>query len=153
MGGRTSGTRKGNGPGHGGPAKGAGSKKSWAPPVDSSTPGFTLAADLNHDPQTQAYRQQQVALNRERRAIIRERTIALEDRLFNTAMGTILDATMVQITAGAKVHAIWNGLPTQRTENITTLTTKAPIDSSKLPAEQREVLHDILLNAPADKED
>jgi hypothetical protein len=70
----------------------------------------------NHDPDEQAYRRAQREQARERRRLKEERTALLEDRLYDVAMGTVTDATAVQIQAGRAVHAMWNGMPTQKTE-------------------------------------
>jgi hypothetical protein len=48
-----------------------------------------------------------------------ERTLDLEDRLYDVAMGAAPDATGVMVLAGRSLHAIWNGQPVATNVNLT----------------------------------
>jgi hypothetical protein len=121
------------GPGHGGPARGAGTGGPAVPFSADSVRGDAKIDNLDAD--EQAYRQERRAESRERRRLKEERTVELEDRLYQVGMGLVADATAVQIQAARSVHAIWNGMPTQKTE-----LTGADGDAVKIEAIRRVIV-------------
>lgn len=114
---RTSGTRRGNGAGHGGPANGPGSPA--APFTADSETRETTAHLENGDAVQQGYRTRRRAERRERRQVKEERTLDLEDRLYDVAMGQAPDATANAVLAARSLHAIWNGQPVATNLNLT----------------------------------
>lgn len=110
-----------NGPGLGagwcGPAKGAGALPAKAYTADSETRRSITVAD-NFNPTEQLYRQDRQKLSRDRRALKLQRTINLEDRLYQIAMGEF-EASAVAVQANARLHAIWNGQPVATNVNLT----------------------------------
>jgi hypothetical protein len=104
--------RKGNGAGHGGPAKGAGQGDGWGGPAKGvkvprgtspKTPGFGDFEPGNT-----------LQMNRTGKAEMRAaRTEMLEEKLFNLAMDAEREET--QMNAAARLHAIYNGQPVAKT--------------------------------------
>lgn len=114
----TSGTRHGNGsqgPGHGGPARGGPSRPPEPFTADSLT-RETVAHLENGDEVEQAYRAKRRADRRERKQVQEERTLDLEDRLYELAMDQSAAMASTAITAAKSLHAIWNGMPVAKTE-------------------------------------
>lgn len=102
IGGRTSATRKGNGPGWGGEAKGAAvARGEQAPPFE---PGNRLAAI------PYAYRDMSKA----------QRLDALAERKWNIAMGLVPDAQPVMVAAATSFENRELGLPVARNINVET---------------------------------
>ena len=101
-GGRTSGTRKGNGAGHGGPAKGGGNRP--AQPFTADSPTIVLASDYNHDRDAQSDR---VLLRRIKNRIRVDAHLRLAHEI-NSG-----DSSMARITAADKALTRIDGHPVQ----------------------------------------
>lgn len=115
---RTSTTRIGTGAGIGGPAKGF--VQNDAPTFTADSPTRATVAHLeNGDSVEQEYRAKRRAERRERRQVKEDRTLDLEDRLYDVAMGQAKDATAITVLAGRALHAIWNGQPVATNLNVT----------------------------------
>lgn len=118
----TSGTRKGNGAGHGGPATGLGQGDGWGGPTSGYEPKpaqqFTAenaeatGFDFTEAPKDRNGR----AIPSSRRELKRRRAERMEDVLFGLA-DDVAQHPMVRLNAATKLHAIYEGQPVARNIN------------------------------------
>lgn len=110
------------GPGIGGPANGPGKGPGSGPaaPFTADSPTRVGEAHMeNGDVSEQAYRAKRRADRRTRQQVREERTLDLEDRLYEVAMGLVPTATAMEVQAGRVLHSMWNGLPVATNVNLT----------------------------------